>query len=60
MPNASAARPIARQLRDQAHALIAQAKLLKSAGETELARDVGRQARALDLLSWGYVAPVES
>lgn len=57
MPNASDARAASRQLRDLAHAMISEAQMLKRAGERDLAQALGRRARALDLLSWGYVEP---
>ncbi len=57
MPMNFGDRPTGRSLRDLARAMIAEAQMLKRAGERDLALDLGRRARAIDLLGWGFAEP---
>lgn len=53
-------RSTADHFRSLARAMIGQARMLKAAGDIDLARELAERARAFDHLGWSYVAPVQA
>lgn len=49
---------LADHFRSLGRAMIRQARMLKAAGDIDLAREVAERARALDHLGWSYVEPI--
>jgi len=51
-------RTMADHFRGLARAMIGQARMLKAAGDIDLARELAQRARAFDHLGWSYVEPM--